>query len=238
MDVLHLHFDVLQAAGAIQQRLRMLGQLGVRQVALVTQRMLQARPVVHRDRAELDLHRHVMLAGGEEHRGGVDHMQRTVSVLLGALDVILDAQHLDVGLRRQVVRYRIHIVTVVADHSNTGDIEEIVAYGFDGDRQVAPFQLADDRFDGFQPAFHVVDRIVAEPYLELVVENLQLGAYLIHRSLIQLHEVDEFGDVVDAELSSGRVEHLQLRADIGCFESAVSIKYHVSQYSRPDHANL
>ena len=150
----------------------------------------------------------------------------------------VDAQHLDVGLRRQIVRHRVHIVTVVADHSNTGDVEEIVAYGFDGDRQVAPFQLADDRFDGFQPAFHVVDRIMAEPYLELVVENLQLGAYLIHRSLIQLHEVDEFGDVVDAEPSSGRVEHLQLRADIGCFESAVSIKYHVSQYSRPDHANL
>lgn len=41
MNVLHLRFDILQTSRAIKQRLRMLRQLRVRQIRLITQRMLQ-----------------------------------------------------------------------------------------------------------------------------------------------------------------------------------------------------
>ena len=51
MDVLHLRLDVLQAARAIQQRLRMLGKLRVRQIRLIPQRMLQACLIIHGDGA-------------------------------------------------------------------------------------------------------------------------------------------------------------------------------------------
>ena len=63
VDVLHLGLDVLQAPRAIKQRLRVLGELCVRQIGLVAQGVLQTRSVVHRDRAELDLHRGVVGAG-------------------------------------------------------------------------------------------------------------------------------------------------------------------------------
>ena len=62
MDVLHLRFDVLQAARTIEQRLRMLGQLGIRKIRLVAQRMLQTRPIVHGDGAELYFDRCVVQA--------------------------------------------------------------------------------------------------------------------------------------------------------------------------------
>ena len=63
MNVLHLRFDILQTSRAIKQRLRMLRQLRVRQIRLITQRMLQTRPIIHGDGAELHLHRRVMRSG-------------------------------------------------------------------------------------------------------------------------------------------------------------------------------
>ena len=104
----------------------MFGEFGVGQVGFITQLVFKARPVIHRDGAELHFDRRVMRAGRQEHRDGVDYMEATVAVRFGVFDVILDAQHLDIRLSRQVVRYRVHVIAVVANHADTGDIEQVV----------------------------------------------------------------------------------------------------------------
>ena len=101
----------------------MFGEFGVGQVGFITQLVFKARPVIHRDGAELHFDRRVMCPGGQEYRHGVNHVETAIAILLGVLDVILDAQHLDIRLRRQVVRNRVHVIAVVANHADTGDIE-------------------------------------------------------------------------------------------------------------------
>ena len=81
-------------------------------------------------------------------------------------------------------------------------------------------------------------RVMAEPHLELVVENLQLGADLVHRAFIHLHEVNEFNDLFGSEGASRKIQRFETGLQIGGFESAMSVKYHVHQYTRRIPANL
>ncbi|KFJ08394.1 hypothetical protein BITS_0912 [Bifidobacterium tsurumiense] len=96
MNSLHLHFDILQTASAIQKRLGMLDQPVVGQVCFVSQSMFQARPVIHGDSAELHFHRGVMSSGRKEHGHSINNVKAAVSVLLRIFDVILYSKHLDV----------------------------------------------------------------------------------------------------------------------------------------------
>ena len=124
----------------------MLGVLVVGQIGLVAQRMLQTRPVVHRDRAELHFDRRVMRAARQEHRHRIDHMQRAVAVLLGVAYVILHAQHLNVRLRREVIRHRIHVVPVIADHAYASDVEQVVTNRLHRIGKATSVEFAQNRF--------------------------------------------------------------------------------------------
>ena len=83
-------------------------------------------------------------------------------------------------------------------------------------------------------------RVMAEPHLELVVENLQFGADLVHRAFIHLHEVNEFNDLFGSEGASRKIQRFETGLQIGGFESAMSVKYHVHQYTRriPDNLDV
>ena len=59
-----------------------------------------------------------------------------------------------------------------------------------------------------------MNRVMAEPDLELVVKHLQLGADLIHGTLIHLHLVDELGNLRVVEVLVRDVERLQTRAQV------------------------
>ena len=156
-------------------------------------------------------------------------MQRTVAVLLGIPDVVLDPQYLNVVLSRQIVGYGIHVVPIVADHADAGHIEQVVLDGIDGKRQVTPFQLAQNGIDGLQTTFHMMDRIMREAYLELRIEDFQLGADLVHGTLIHLHLIDEFGDLIGGECPLAEVHILQSGFEIGSVDAALSVKYHGQQ---------
>jgi len=121
-------------------------------------------------------------------------VQRPIAVLFGVLDVVLDPQHGDVVLRRQIVRHGVHVVAVVADHADACHIEQVVLDRRHGHRQRLALELAEDRVHRLETAFHVMDGIMREPYLELRIKDLQFGAYLIHRAFVDLHEIHEFGE--------------------------------------------
>ncbi len=40
----------------------------------------------------------------------------------------------------------------------------------------------------------MVDRVVAEPNLEFIVKDFQLGADFVHRAFVHLHHLYEIGD--------------------------------------------
>ena len=153
-------------------------------------------------------------------------MQRTVTVLLRVLDVILDTQHLDVALRGQIIRHGIHVVAVVADHAYARHVEQVVLDGVDGQRQVAALQLAEDRVKRFETAFHMVNWIMGEAHLEFRVKNFQFGADLVHRTLIHLHLVDELGDLFGGKGSLADVDVLQTHLQFGGVNSILPVKYH------------
>ena len=72
-------------------------------------------------------------------------MQTAVSVLLRIFNIILDSQHLNVCLFRKVLSYGVHVVAIIADDANAGNVEKIVAYRARGNFQIAALQLFKNR---------------------------------------------------------------------------------------------
>ena len=60
--------------------------------------MVQARPEIHRDGPDLDLHAHIFFPVGKEYRNLDDHMVTAVSVDLRASDIILYHKDIDIIL--------------------------------------------------------------------------------------------------------------------------------------------
>ena len=73
---------------------------------------------------------------------------------------------------------------------------------------------------------------MAESHLELGIEDFQLGADFVHCAFIYLHLIHEFGDLLGVEDAAGQVQRLQSGLQVGSVQSAMSVKYHVNQYTR------
>ncbi len=127
MNPLHLRLNGLQILRTLKQRLGMLRQLCVWQIRLITQRVLQARPIIHCNCAELHLHRRVMRARRQKHWHSVNHVQTAVPIRLWVFNVILNLQHLNIRLLGKVLRNRVHVVAIVANHADSSHVEEVVA---------------------------------------------------------------------------------------------------------------
>ena len=95
-------------------------------------------------------------------------------------------------------------------------------------RQLLTFQLAENGIDGLQPAFHMMDGVMGETHLEFGIKNLQLGANLIHRTLVHLHLIDEFGDLIGWQRTVVETYRFQSRLQLAGIDAALSIKYHGS----------
>lgn len=155
-------------------------------------------------------------------------MQRTISILLRILNIILHTQHLNIVLRGQIIRHRIHVIAIIADHANACHVKQIVLDRLHRQRQILAPQLAENGIDGLQPAFHVMDGIMGETHLELGIENLQFGADLIHRALIHLHLINELGNLIGRQRTIVESHRLQPCLQFTGIDAALSIKYHGS----------
>ena len=74
----------------------------------------------------------------------------------------------------------------------------------------------------------MMDGVMGETHLEFGIKNLQLGANLIHRTLVHLHLIDEFGDLIGWQWTVVETYRFQSRLQFAGIDAALSIKYHGS----------
>ena len=72
--------------------------------------MLQARPEIHGDGSDLNLHPHPLLPVGKEDGNLHDHVIAPVSILLRMADIVLDGDDMHVVLTGQHVGYGVDII--------------------------------------------------------------------------------------------------------------------------------
>ena len=72
----------------------------------------------------------------------------------------------------------------------------------------------------------MMNRIMGESHLEFAVENLQFRADLVHRPLIDLHEIDEFGDFIGGEALADGVHVAESGFHLSGVDVGMSVKYH------------
>ena len=104
---LHARFDVLDDAAAILQLAVGIDALDLA-FRLVLQVVLEARPEVHGDGAQLNLDRHHLLGIEEIHGNADDHVQAAVPVGLGVGDIVLDRDDFQIVLTLQQVEQVVH----------------------------------------------------------------------------------------------------------------------------------
>ena len=151
--------------------------------------MLEARPEIHRDRAQLKLDAHRDCALGQKDRHLKDQMQAAVAVRLGTADIVLFLDERQIALPHEHVRYGINILNERTDHANAADVVQVVHHGLKRHRKAAALELAHNAARRFDAALDRVDRARLARNARLVRQNVQFGLDLTNAGLIQHHNL-------------------------------------------------
>ena len=151
--------------------------------------MLEARPEIHRDRAQLKLDAHRDRALGQKDRHLKDQMQAAVAVRLGIGNVVFLLDQRQVVLPHEHVRYRVNILDKRTDYTDTANIVQIVYHGLKRHRKAAALELAHNAARRFDAALDRVDRARLARNARLVRQNVQFGLDLTNAGLIQHHNL-------------------------------------------------
>ncbi len=165
--------------------------LAVLQALFVAQLVLQTRPKVHRNRAQLDFHAHPFGFVAQENRHLHDEVQAAVAVRLRVLDVVLPLNQRDVILPQQRIREQVNVLRKRADDAHTGDVIEVFLDGAQRHRQIAPLELFKDALRTFQPRLDGLNRVVFSVERHLHVEHAELGLDLHRRTAVIRHHLLE-----------------------------------------------
>lgn len=179
---------------------------------LVVDLVLEARPEVHRYRAELHLHRHRERTGRQEHGHLDDRVQALVAVGLGVGDVVLDRAHGHVVLRGEQVEQSVYVGDEAAGHAHTGDVGDLCANAVEvGLVDALAGDLLDDAVGRLQPTLHVLDGVVRVVVRELVAQDRDLRLDLAHPELVLAQEplqlVAQHAGLVDRVLGDVNSRH-------------------------------
>ena len=161
--------------------------LAVLHLLFILHIVVERRPEVHRNRADLDFTANRPHLVAEIHRDFDDQVIAPVSVVLRHFDVVLDRDDPNVLLPRQHPRDFIDVVDVRAQHANPRDVRQVLRHVVH--RHLKPHLLELSRDGGrlFQPAFDKLDRVSPIPHRHVLGEHLQLGAHLQNRAMIAHH---------------------------------------------------
>ena len=160
-------------------------------VVLVVDLVLEARPEVHRDRADLDLDGDVGGAARADDGHGNDEVQRLVPVLLRVGDVIAFLDEGDVGQAEQEMLDRVHVLHEGARDAHASDVLDVLLdrLGREGDAFTARF--GHDARGGLHAGGDRLDGVVAVGVVEILLQNREPGEDLIDRKLIAEHDRGE-----------------------------------------------
>ena len=148
--------------------------------------MFDTCPEVHRDRAELHFHIHVLLLAREEDRNPQDQVKTAVAVFLGRSDIILLLQDLDVVLYVEGISDTVNVVYERADHADARHVIDRILNVLNRKGNTLHFQLPVDTLGRFKPALDIFKRISAILQRHFLIEDLQLGPHLRH-SAVKIH---------------------------------------------------
>ena len=183
--------------------------------------MLQARPEVHRDRAQLQFDAHGLRALRQEDRHLQNQVQAAVAIGLWGLDIVFFLDQRQVVLPHEHIRNRIDILDERADHADAADIVQILHHGLERDRIAAPLELADDAARGLDTAFDRVDRAGFARDARFIAQDIQLGLDLADAGFVQQHDLLELHGRFDQLLLIvlGQTIHRKKISKIHCISS-------------------
>ena len=116
-------------------------------------------------------------------------MKAAVSVRLGILYVILFPDKDQLTLPLQRIYKIVYIINKVADHTDPGDIPEMILGVLHTVRMSQLLQLLFDALLGFDPFLDIVDRRYGRLLIQASVEHLKLGAHDLTCVLIWLDTI-------------------------------------------------
>ena len=150
--------------------------------------MLQACPQIHRQRADLQFHRHQLLFVHKIYRHPDDHVKTPVTVLLRRLYVILDLHNHNIILRHQTVADQIDVLDIRADNTDSRDVVDVVAGSRQRQIQILLLELAQNTLRRLQAGVNMVDRTAQLPVLELVLYYLKPCRRRTHRRIVHAQD--------------------------------------------------
>ena len=151
--------------------------------------MVERRPEVHCNRADLNFASHRPHLVAEIHRNFDNQVIASVSVVLRRFDVVLDRDDPNVLLPRQHPRDFIDVVDVRAQHANPRDVRQVLRHVVHRHLKPHFLELARDGRRLFQSAFDEFNRVAAIAHRHVLGKHLQLGAHLQNRAVIAHHRL-------------------------------------------------
>ena len=151
---------------------------------LVVDLVLEARPEVHRDRAELHLDGDLDAPAREEDGHLDDRVQALVAVRLRLGDVVLHGAHGDVVLLGEQVEQAVGILREARRDADAGDVGDRVPDAVERRFHALADDLVDQAVGALHAARHVFDRVVGVRLLELIAQDAELGLDLAQPELV------------------------------------------------------
>ena len=157
---LHAALNVLDDVGTIFQLIEHVDALELH-ILLVLQRVLQRRPEVHGDSAQLDFYGNILLAIQEIHRHLHDDVKAAIPIGLGIGDVVLHLHDLQVVLKGKHLHQRTNVVDVRNDDAHAGDVQDVFFHGAHGYRHAVAIELVVDALRRLDARLYMVNRVSA-----------------------------------------------------------------------------
>ena len=136
--------------------------------------MLQTCPHIHGNGAQLDLHRQVQRALGDDNGHLHDQMQAAVAGVLRLLYVVHFTDDLERFVARQQTAQIIDVVQIIADDANTCHILNVGKNIVNRYFMTAAFELIHNTIHGFNAVLDMVDGGMVIQAGKFLVQNLHL----------------------------------------------------------------
>ena len=151
--------------------------------------MLQTRPEVHCDCADLHLYLHLLLKICKKNRNAYNQMKAAVAVRLWIDNIILSGNQRDVILYQKRLCDLVYIIDIRTDHTYAGCVIDIFFNIFQAEPLTIPVQLFHNTVCMLQPCCNRADWIALVTYAELCIKHFKFCPDFFDRTCIHHHQL-------------------------------------------------